>query len=84
MIYLLFTRPNLTQLVQVLSQFMLAPKQPHMEAAFRILRYLKATPGKGIFLPLEYSLEWRGFSDSDWGTCLNTQRPLTSYCVSLR
>ncbi|XP_060182123.1 uncharacterized mitochondrial protein AtMg00810-like [Lycium barbarum] len=39
------TRPDLAFVVQVLSQHMHAPKTSHMEAAKRVVRYIKGTAG---------------------------------------
>lgn len=48
LIYLAHTRPNIAYDVSVVSRFMHAPGEEHMNAVHRILRYLKASPGKGI------------------------------------
>ncbi|KAA0025328.1 cysteine-rich RLK RECEPTOR-like protein kinase [Cucumis melo var. makuwa] len=45
LIYLSHTRPDISFAVSVVSQFMQAPYEKHMEAVNRILRYLKNTPG---------------------------------------
>lgn len=49
LIYLTVTRPDLTLALGVVSQFMQNPRQDHWEAFCPILRYLKKTPGKGLF-----------------------------------
>lgn len=41
LIYLTITRPDICFSVQVLSQFMQRPKQSHLDAAMRLVRYLK-------------------------------------------
>ncbi|KAA0067119.1 Cysteine-rich RLK (receptor-like protein kinase) 8 [Cucumis melo var. makuwa] len=46
LIYLSHTRPDISFAVSVVSQFMQAPYEKHMETVNRILRYLKNTPGK--------------------------------------
>ncbi|XP_068663007.1 uncharacterized mitochondrial protein AtMg00810-like [Aristolochia californica] len=46
LIYLSHTKPNVAYAVSVVSQFMHAPSEEHMEAIYRILRYLKSAPGK--------------------------------------
>ena len=45
LIYMTITRPDLSYVVHVLSQFMNAPKLDHMQAMFKVLRYVKQSPG---------------------------------------
>uniref|UniRef100_A0A3Q7EFU5 Reverse transcriptase Ty1/copia-type domain-containing protein n=1 Tax=Solanum lycopersicum TaxID=4081 RepID=A0A3Q7EFU5_SOLLC len=45
------TRPEIAFVVQVLSQYMHSPKSSHMEAALRVVRYIKGTAGLGLFMP---------------------------------
>ena len=49
LIYLTNTRPDITYAMQHLSQFVAHPSSAHQQAAYRILRYLKATLGSGLF-----------------------------------
>lgn len=51
LLYLTMTRHDITFMVQVLSQFMHAPKQSHMNAVMRVIRYIKGTSGLGLFIP---------------------------------
>ncbi|XP_043694101.1 uncharacterized mitochondrial protein AtMg00810-like [Telopea speciosissima] len=83
LIYLNFTRPDISYSVQVLSQFMHAPRRPHLDAALHILRYLKTTPGHGIFLSAQSSLQLRAYADSDWASCPFTRCSTTGYCILL-
>lgn len=56
LLYLTVTRPDITYAVNILSQFVAMPWQEHMDAATRVLRYLKGAPGCGLLLPKEGSL----------------------------
>lgn len=83
LIYLAVTRPDLAYSVHVLSQFMHEPRQEHWEAALRVVRYLKSSPGQGILLRSDSDLSLSGWCDSDWAACPLTRRSLTGWLVFL-
>ncbi|XP_022891677.1 uncharacterized protein LOC111406495 [Olea europaea var. sylvestris] len=81
--YLTITRPNLSNAVQVLGQFLELPKRAHLEAAHHVLRYFKGMPGQGLFFDGKSDLQLKGFYDADWVACLDTRRSVTGYCIFL-
>ncbi|KAF5475504.1 hypothetical protein F2P56_007304 [Juglans regia] len=72
LIYLTISRPDITYVLSVLSQFMDKPAQIHLHHAHRVLRYLKGSIGQGLFFSASSSLHLKAYSDSDWAACLET------------
>lgn len=62
---LTITRPDICFAMKNLSQFLSHPRQPHDDAAIRVLKYLKGTPGQGIFLSNSLSVQLKAVCDSD-------------------
>ncbi|KHN44566.1 Copia protein, partial [Glycine soja] len=83
LIYLTNTRPDIAYAVQQLSQYMSAPTTAHLQAAFRVLRYLKGTPGSGLFFAATGTPQLRAFSDSDWAGCKDSRKSTTGFLVYL-
>ncbi|KAF5776249.1 putative RNA-directed DNA polymerase [Helianthus annuus] len=83
LLYLQATRPDIAYSVNLLSQFVSDPREDHLFAAHRILRYLKSSPGQGVFLPKHGGLHLSAFCDADWLGCQLTRRSRTGYLLLL-
>ncbi|KAL0405762.1 UNVERIFIED_CONTAM: Retrovirus-related Pol polyprotein from transposon RE2 [Sesamum latifolium] len=83
LLYLGFSRPDISFAVQQLSQFIQQLRQPHWDAALHLVRYLKGTPTLVLFFPSGSSLQLTAFSDSDWASCVDSRRSITGYCIFL-
>lgn len=81
LIYLCHTRPDISYAVSVVSRYMHDPRSGHLEAAHRILRYLKGSPGKGLWFKRNDHLDVDGYCDADWANCLDDRRSTSGYCV---
>ena len=53
LIYLTLVRSNITYAVRIVSRFMQNPKETHLEAMRRILRYIKGTIDYGLLYKKE-------------------------------
>ncbi|KAK6158321.1 hypothetical protein DH2020_005635 [Rehmannia glutinosa] len=83
LLYLTITRPDLSYSIQTLSQFMSNPTSTHLTAAHRVLRYIKSTPGKGLFYSANSPLQLTGFCDEDWARCKETRRSINGFAIFL-
>ncbi|EOY04498.1 Uncharacterized protein TCM_019739 [Theobroma cacao] len=83
LIYLTFTRPDITFAAQTLSRFMDKPRETHLHAVYRVLKYLKAALGQGILFPANSSLQLQVYVDSDWARCCDTEKSVTGYAMFL-
>ncbi|KAL0285420.1 UNVERIFIED_CONTAM: Retrovirus-related Pol polyprotein from transposon RE2 [Sesamum calycinum] len=83
LLYLGFTRPDISFPVQQLSQFLQSPRTTHWDAALHILRYLRGSSSLGLFFSSRSSLQLSAFSDAAWASCLDSRRSITGFCIFL-
>jgi len=67
LLYLTTSRPNIMQSICVCVRFQASPKESHLIAVKRILKYLKGTISFGLWYPSRASLSLIGYSDADYG-----------------
>ncbi|KAJ0927704.1 putative RNA-directed DNA polymerase [Helianthus annuus] len=79
LIYLSHTRPDIAYAVGVVSQFMHQPQVSHMEAVWRIIRYLKGTTSYGILFQPNKHLKIQAYTDADWAGDKGNRRSTSGY-----
>ncbi|KAF3618809.1 hypothetical protein FXO38_33242 [Capsicum annuum] len=82
--YLTLTRPDIAYAVNVVSQFMYAPRTTHLHSVKHIFRYLQGTINHGIFLKASSPVAIMvAYSDADWACCPDSRRSTTGFVVFL-
>lgn len=80
LMYLTTSRPDITYDVSLISRYMEAPTEMHLNVAKRILRYLKGTPDLGIFFYTKGTKPiLLGFTDSDYAGDPDDRRSTSGY-----
>jgi hypothetical protein len=59
------------------------PREPHLVALKRILRYLQGTPELGLLLHRSSTSELVVYTDADWAGCPDSHRSTLGYAVFL-
>jgi hypothetical protein len=73
LLYLTSTPPYITYSVQQLSQFLDSPTQIHLQAAHRVLRYIKGSPGRGLFFSSSLLIPTSSFTPTTIAIGLDAQ-----------
>ncbi|EOY08441.1 Uncharacterized protein TCM_022873 [Theobroma cacao] len=81
LLYLTFTRLDISYAAQVLSHFMEKTKHDHLSTTYRVLKYLKAASSQGILMKSDSNLVVSTYSNSGWVGCIDIRRPVIGYCV---
>lgn len=81
LIYLTHTRPDISFAVSIVSQFMNFPTKEHMDAVYRILRYLKKDPGKGLMFKKTLNRSLEVYTGIDWVGSPTDRESTSGYCT---
>jgi hypothetical protein len=69
LLYLCASRTNIMLSVCMCARFQATPKECHLRAIKRIMRYLVLTPYLGLWYPKDAHFELNGYSDVDYAGC---------------
>lgn len=81
LLYLAMTRPDISFVVQHLSQFMHAPKKSQYDAALHVVRYIKGQPGLGLLMSSKKIGKINAFCDADWASSSLSRRSVTGFGI---
>ncbi|KAJ0817154.1 putative RNA-directed DNA polymerase [Helianthus annuus] len=83
LMYLTASRPDIMFAVCLCARYQANPKESHMKAVKRILRYLKGKPKLGLWYPTDSDLRFVAYTDSDFGGCKSNRKSTTGGCQFL-
>ena len=82
-LYLTLIKPDIGYVVHKLNQYLSSPKLPRLQAAYKVLKYLKNNPRQGLFFFSQSTLHLKSYCDVDWVGCPKTRRSIFGFCVFL-
>ena len=80
LLYLTASRPDIMFSVCLCARFQSNPKETHMVAAKRIMKYLSGTTDMGLWYPKGSSCNLVGYSDSDFAGCKVDRKSTSGTC----
>ena len=81
--YLTLTRPDIAYAVQQVYLYMHDPRELHLVALKRILRYIRGALHMGLLLRPTSTTELIAYTDADWAGCPDTRKSTSGYAVFL-
>jgi hypothetical protein len=81
--YITVSRPYIMFEVSFISKFMASPTEMHLQAAKRILRYLKGTINYGIFYKKNENKQLIAYTDSDYAGDIVDKKSTSGYVFML-
>jgi hypothetical protein len=83
LLYLCASRPDIMLSVCMCARFQADPKEVHLRAVKRIMRYLVYTPKFGLWYPRGSTFDLIGYSDADWAGCKIERKSTSRTCQFL-
>ena len=83
LLYLTNAQLDLSFAVSKFSQYLDCSTDLHYSVALRILKYLNSSLSMVLFFLTTSDFKLKGYSDLDWGSCLDTWHSVTGFCFFL-
>ena len=74
LLYLIVSKPNISYNVRVCARYQANPKESHMIALKRIIKYVKITADFGVWYRKDTNDVLVGYSNADWAGMLMIER----------
>ncbi|BBG99674.1 transposable element gene [Prunus dulcis] len=75
--YLTAIRPDISYHVGVCARFQSDPKESHLFAVKRIIKYVSGTIDFGLWYTYDTSVNLVGYSDADWAGCNDDRKSIS-------
>ncbi|CAL8107783.1 unnamed protein product [Prunus armeniaca] len=80
LLYLTASRPDISFSVGVCARFQANPKESHLNAVKRIIRYVSGTPTLGVYYSFDSNSEIAGYTDADWAGNVDDRKSTSGGC----
>ena len=80
LLYLITSRPNISYSVGVCARYRANPKESHMTALKRIIKYVKTTAEFGVWYSNDTNDVLAGYSDADWAGNTDDRKSTSRGC----
>ena len=83
LLYLTASRPDIAFSVGVCARYQAAPKESHMTAVKRIIRYINGIPDYGLWYSKGSNACLAGYLDADWAGSVDDRKSTSRGCFYL-
>ena len=81
LLYLIASRPDIAFSVSVCARYQAAPKESHLTAVKRIIRYINGTPDYGLWYSKDSNGLW--YANADWAGSVDDRKSTSRGCFYL-
>ncbi|KAF7126654.1 hypothetical protein RHSIM_Rhsim11G0023400 [Rhododendron simsii] len=80
LLYLTASRPDIAFSVGLCARYQACPKESHLSAVKRIIKYISGTLGQGIWFTRDTTANLAGYCDADWAGCADDRKSTSGGC----
>ena len=83
LLYLTASKPHISYSVEVCARYQANPKESHIIAVKRIIKYVKSTSNFGVWYDKDTNDMLAGYFDADWAENANDRKSTSDGCFYL-